>query len=445
MGKPWTPERFAEYVGIPLERALAYQRAELLDPDGDGLMDDFDVLRVGILETVGRDGSTVEEVLAELKDSEHSVLTRRLFPIGTATYNAAEVAEATGFSMEQLEELSAAWGSPVGDSIDESDLESLRRARRFLDLGVPWEGIVEAARVYADALRRIAQAEIRMIHRLFCESLARAGATEQEISHGFYQVGPMMTELSQELIRHGHEDFLIRALIDHALTHLEAADPEQLPGSTTTTILFVDLALFTPLAQAHGDELAAQMLDRFDAIVRRRCLARSGTLVKQIGDAFMLTFDDPVEAVRFGLEVIDEAAHEENFLALRIGVHSGRVLYRVGDYIGNAVNIASRVTSMAMPNTILMTEPVAVAAREQGMEVEEVGLRRVRGVEDPLVIYRAAAKPVTDHDPVCGMIVSSDAVARLTHDGRQFAFCSEDCLRKFLEDPDRYTAAADAS
>ena len=98
-----------------------------------------------------------------------------------------------------------------------------------------------------------------------------------------------------------------------------------------------------------------------------------------------------------------------------------------------------------MPNVILMTEPVAAAAREQGVEAEEIGLRRVRGVEDPIVIYRLATKPVTDHDPVCGMIVSLDAVGRLTHDGRQFAFCSEDCLRRFLEDPDRYTAAADAS
>jgi len=52
------------------------------------------------------------------------------------------------------------------------------------------------------------------------------------------------------------------------------------------------------------------------------------------------------------------------------------------------VNVAARIVSMAMPNSILITETVAKAAIDAGLSVEELGVRSLRGMEEPLSLYR---------------------------------------------------------
>jgi len=110
--------------------------------------------------------------------------------------------------------------------------------------------------------------------------------------------------------------------------------------------------------------------------------------VKQVGDGFMLAFRDPAAAVRFAVATQAELARDPDLPAIRVGINSGPALYRTGDYLGGAVNVASRVVSSAMAGQILLTEPVAKAATNEGIPVEEVGVRIMRGVDDPLALYR---------------------------------------------------------
>jgi class 3 adenylate cyclase len=63
-------------------------------------------------------------------------------------------------------------------------------------------------------------------------------------------------------------------------------------------------------------------------------------------------------------------------------------LYCTGDYLGSAVNVTSRVVNSAMPGQILLTEPVATAASKAGIEIDELGVRIMRGVDNPLAPYR---------------------------------------------------------
>lgn len=186
------------------------------------------------------------------------------------------------------------------------------------------------------------------------------------------------------------------------------------------------------------------MLDRFDVIVRSLALEHDGTLAKQIGDAFMLVFNDPQDSLAFGLALDEATIGVEQFPAMRMGIHAGPVLYRVGDYVGTTVNIASRVASAAMPNEILLTAPVATFAEKGGLAVEQVGVRMIRGISEPMTLYRVvrARERPGARDPVCGMVVGEDAAGRLVRGEREYVFCSEDCLRRFLEDPDRFEAAA---
>jgi adenylate cyclase len=125
-----------------------------------------------------------------------------------------------------------------------------------------------------------------------------------------------------------------------------------------------------------------------DATVRPLLVDHDGKLVKQVGDGFMLAFRDPADAVRFAVATQAELARDPELPAIRVGINTGPALYRTGDYLGGAVNVASRVVNSAMPGQILLTDPVATAAIKAGIEVEELGVRMMRGVDDPLALYR---------------------------------------------------------
>jgi adenylate cyclase len=273
---------------------------------------------------------------------------------------------------------------PIPDNVD----EMLVIVGRMIAAGLPWESILEGARVYADALGRMAELGIQMTHRYVCEPLERDGVGATDIATRFAQAGSVAGEASIELVNAMYRLYMARAVEAHAESHLEPPEEGAAPGSMRRTILFVDLALFSSLADTLGDEEAVRVIDRFDQSVREYSLQHHGRLVKQIGDEFMLVFRDPADAVRFAIDLHETMAKTERFLALRTGIHSGSVLYRMADYYGHAVNVAARIVSMAMPNAILVTEPVAKAAADAGIAVEEIGVRSLRGMEEPLGLYR---------------------------------------------------------
>lgn len=276
-----------------------------------------------------------------------------------------------------------------------------------------------------------------MMHYWVCEPLTRQGINDREVLAVLRGKGSEITPLLEDFMRHMHQDYLIRAIIDHYLFHLEGREPSSVQGSFEATVLFIDLALFTSLAEVHGDDVAAETLGKVDGIIRRLAMEYSGEIAKQIGDAFMLAFDRPVDSVRFALDLGREAERGDNLPAMRIGIHSGPVLHRWGEYVGHTVNVASRVAGMAMPDTILVTEPVAAAARNEGIVVEPIGVRRARGLEEPIPLFRVASEVPSkkQRDPVCGMMVEPPGVGRIVHDGEEFYFCSHDCLRRFLDAP----------
>jgi class 3 adenylate cyclase len=208
------------------------------------------------------------------------------------------------------------------------------------------------------------------------------------------------------------------------------------------TILFVDLSSFTPLTEAMGDAAAAGIVERFSDMVRDKAADCDGQVLKQIGDEFMLVFPDPQRAVSFGIGMQQVAAAEPRFPALRIGAQSGSILYREGDYVGANVNLAARVTSAAVRNQFLVTDAVREAVDLDNVEFDHVGSRSLKGVSEPVDLFEVRTgeeRVMRTADPVCGMELDEDtAEARLVWHDRPLLFCSEGCLRLFLQDPDRY-------
>lgn len=203
------------------------------------------------------------------------------------------------------------------------------------------------------------------------------------------------------------------------------------------TILFVDLSDFTPLTEAMGDDAAARVVGRFSDIVREAGAGCDGQVVNQMGDEFMLVFPTESGAVSFGVWVRQAASSERHFPALRVGAHAGSVLHREGDYLGANVNLAARVTSVAARSQFLVTDAIRRSVSGEHVEFVPAGTHTLKGVSEPVELFdvRTADDPTSRHTgPVCGMELDEDsAEGQIDWLGERLLFCSERCLRLFLE------------
>jgi adenylate cyclase len=295
-----------------------------------------------------------------------------------------------GLEPDQLRGLGSAVGLPVG--LRGSDVEILEALRVARDSGLPSEAILGATRVIGDSLRRIADTEIRVVHVYMHERLTSAGASEEEVEQLISGIEQYLAPLIDPMLRRLHGENLLEAMMEDAFFHLTGgARRAEVLGSVEVTIAFVDVASFTALVEARGDDAAMRLLDWIDTIVRSLLVERDGKLVKQVGDGFMLAFRDPAAAVQFALATQAELARNPEMPAIRVGINAGPALYRTGDYIGSAVNVASRVATAAMAGQILLTEPVATGqprirlqARARSGQFVRLDVPSTRGCESAM-------------------------------------------------------------
>jgi adenylate cyclase len=112
-------------------------------------------------------------------------------------------------------------------------------------------------------------------------------------------------------------------------------------------------------------------------------------LVKLIGDAAMLVSADAAAMVEAALRMVEAAdAEGEDFPRLRAGIARGSVHVQAGDYYGRPVNLASRLTAIAKPGSVLLDAPAREAAGAD-FEYSFAGEKRLKGFDSRTKLYRA--------------------------------------------------------
>lgn len=215
-----------------------------------------------------------------------------------------------------------------------------------------------------------------------------------------------------------------------------------------STFVFADLAGFTALTEAHGDEQAATMALDFCSRIRERAAAIDAEVVKTIGDAALIRCEDAAAAIRLGLAIVEEEGERLRFPAVRVGMNSGTAVKRDGDWFGGAVNVAARVAAAAAAGEVLLTQSTLDEAADlDGVVIERLGSRALKNVSEPVVLLRASLEGAHTGsitiDPVCRMrIADEEWIGSLTFEGRVYRFCSMECAHRFAADPKRYATAA---
>ena len=216
------------------------------------------------------------------------------------------------------------------------------------------------------------------------------------------------------------------------------------PLTDDHTFLFADLAGFTALTEAHGDEHAADLAESFAECVRGLLAKASADEVKTIGDAIMIRADEARTAVPLAIKIVEEVQRRGDFPGVRVGMHTGPAVEREGDWFGATVNIAARVAGAAGGGEVLLTRTTRErAGAPAGVEFERHGETRLRNVSEPVVLYGAirqgSKRGKLSIDPVCRMVVADGhGAGRLRFRDAEYVFCSLECAHAFAADPERY-------
>lgn len=216
-----------------------------------------------------------------------------------------------------------------------------------------------------------------------------------------------------------------------------------MPSAAIHTFLFADLAGYTALTEAMGDESAAEVAAEFFEHVRALLADHGAEEIKVIGDAVLLRAPDAVAAAQLAERIVAQSGARHRALGVAVGMHTGTAVRRGDDWFGGAVNLASRVADVAGAGEVLLTQATCAAAGD-AVAVRSRGRRSFKHVGEPIPIYElivdgGAASRALPVDPVCRMAVDPELAAEHTlYRGVEYHFCSRECARAFAAAPRRY-------
>ncbi len=336
----------------------------------------------------------------------------RLLLDGPRRYTRLQVAALAGMPPERTQRLWRALGFPDAADDDpaftDADVHALGVLSELIDSGFVDTGTeASIARAMGQALSRLADWQADML----ADALTRGGpadarrpASPDEAVAVARALLPRMRDIQSYVWR--------RHLAANA-DRLLAASAGQ-GDRRELAVGFVDLVGYTLRSRGMGGRELGAMVEDFESIATDVIARHRGRVVKTVGDGVLFTAASPVDAVEIGLR-LPEAWNADERPPLRVGAAYGAVLTRLGDVYSPVVNLASRLTSLARPGTVLVDLDLARGLR--GLPAYRVRpLRRVsvRGY-DNLQPWLVRRRPSGNDDPF-GTSAFEDMLDELSDD-----------------------------
>lgn len=349
----------------------------------DGLEGEDRASRQRLLERLAGEGYSIDELKAAIdEDRLPLLLVERVLG---GKYTAREVARRTGLPASQMLRIRRLLGLPEPAPEDrvfgEEEVKAAKSISLFLELGLDEEAIAEITRVLGEGMARLAAATAAS----FVEAFLEPGDSEDAVAERFSALAEQMVPALDPVLCAAYKQHLAesvrRGMLGRAEREAGAAGRAE-----EVTVCFVDMVGFTRLgAQIEPQELGS-MASRLAGLATD-LIVPPVRLIKTIGDAAMYVSPEPAPLVSVALSLLD-AAHEADLPTLRAGVARGTALERAGDFYGHAVNLASRVTGVARPGSVLCTQEIRDAAPDD-FDWSFARRHRLKGMKNPVALYRA--------------------------------------------------------
>jgi class 3 adenylate cyclase len=165
-------------------------------------------------------------------------------------------------------------------------------------------------------------------------------------------------------------------------------------ATANATVMFTDIRGFTARTSRDSREGLEELLATHEALLLPVIRHYDGRVVKTIGDAFLVVFESPTNAVLCGVVIqhrlreFNRRAPEEKRIEVRVAINSGEVTLRGDDVFGEPVNICARIEGITEPNEVYFTEATYLTMQKAEVPSSEVGSRRLKGIPEEIRLYR---------------------------------------------------------
>jgi adenylate cyclase len=315
-----------------------------------------------------------------------------LLPGRERDFSRDEAAQRTGLEEALIERMMSLLGTPtaIEGTLNDQDVRAMEQIGEVLGAGFPLVAVLQLIRVYAQSIRKIAEAEVRLFHLYVHEPLISQGVDALQMAEEMEGLVRDLLPVTSPFMEYVHQRYLRFYIEQDVVGHMEAelGGNRQL-GRVQMAFCFVDLTGFTRYTEEEGDEEAFDLVERFIETVEAT-LPAEALIVKTIGDEVMIVSPDPVTLTEWAvgfMELFQERPQP------RVGVHFGRAVYRDGDYFGSEVNLTHRVVARALGGEVMVTTAVAEAiGGSDYLEFDPIGEVDLRGFPTPVDLFVVRAR-----------------------------------------------------
>nr|WP_179519461.1 adenylate/guanylate cyclase domain-containing protein [Nocardioides perillae] len=304
-------------------------------------------------------------------------------------FDAEEVAEQAGVSVEQARRLWRALGFPQLDDargFTSSDVAAVSTLYRTVESGaLDFDTAVDLTRAVGQTMARLADWGVgTLLDRV--EALERG---EQATGSRLGSARRLLEELGEPfeaLLTYSWRRHLVAAV---ARMEALGADDEDLHTSNLT-VGFADIVSFTALSNQLEEGRIGDLVELFESRCGDVVAAHGGRVVKSIGDSVLFTTDTPVAAVEIAEGIIAVIGRDPRMPDVRVGLATGSVVMRLGDVFGPPVNMAARLTAVARRNRVIVDAVTAKRLPPEDFDTRRLPARPVRGfgLVEPVAVRR---------------------------------------------------------
>ena len=361
-----------------------------MDWEAEGLLEDLPddrarAARRALLDELEGEGLGIDELRKAVQEQRLALLPVDRLLGGEARLSAREIADEVGIDLETLQSTRRALGLAVPDPDErvfgDDALEAARIQKRVRDAGFEREHLLETNRVLGRGMARYVEA----LRTTIVEVTLEPGADERELARRFAGLAGELVPLNTPWMQHVFALHLRQMLRNEAVTLQERTDGRG--EARMQAVAFADLVGFTELGQTVDVEELSDVAARLSRMTGE-LVEPPVRLVKVIGDAVMLVSPEPADLVATTLSLVERAEQADDFPPLRAGVAYGPAANHFGDWFGSTVNLASRLTARARPQSVLVTEEVRDKAGADAFEWSSAGPKRLKGFSSPVTTYR---------------------------------------------------------
>ena len=158
--------------------------------------------------------------------------------------------------------------------------------------------------------------------------------------------------------------------------------------------MITDIVNFTDRSSSQSRHELLELLELHDSLLRPIFESFEGEIIKTMGDAFLVTFESPTDAVLCGMDIQKKlkihniTADGDKQIEIRIAINAGEVTIKNGDIFGETVNITARIENITEPNEIYFTDAVYLSMNKSEIPSSEIGMRYLKGIPREIKVYK---------------------------------------------------------